>query len=58
MNKFKTWYVDNQDAITWFLIGLLTSGGIDQMARGAYLLAGVTFAVAYLNYALRITRLK
>jgi hypothetical protein len=57
MNKFKTWYVDNQDAITWFVIGLLTSSGIDQLARGSYLLAGISFAVAYLNYSLRKTRL-
>lgn len=57
MNKFKTWYVDNQDAITWFLIGLLTSGGIDQLARGEYMWAGVNFALAYVNYALRRVRL-
>lgn len=53
MNKFKTWYVDNQDAITWFLIGVLISGGIDQMARGDYMWAGVNFLLAYTNYALR-----
>lgn len=53
MNKFKTWYVTNQDAITWFLIGLLVSGGIDQLARGDYLWSGFSFALAYLNYALR-----
>jgi hypothetical protein len=24
MNSFKNWYVGNQDAITWFIIGVLT----------------------------------
>lgn len=57
MSKFREWYVTNQDAITWFLIGLLTSGGIDQLARGDYLWAGVSFAMAYTNYALRKIRL-
>jgi hypothetical protein len=53
MNNFKTWYVDNQDAVTWFLIGLMTSIGIDQLAQGDYMRAGFSFALAYVNYALR-----
>ncbi len=57
MNKFRTWYVTHQDAITWFLIGVLITGGIDQMARGDYMWACVNFALAYVNYLLRRQRL-
>lgn len=57
MNKFKTWYVTNQDAITWFLIGWISSSGLYELARGEYVWAAVLFVIAYGNYLLRRQRL-
>jgi hypothetical protein len=56
MNKFKQWYVTNQDAITWFLIGWLSLQGLHELAKGDYLWAGISFAFAVSNYALRRVR--
>ncbi len=57
MNKFKQWYVSNQDAITWFLIGWLSFAGLDNLARGNYIWAGVNFALAYFNYKMSKVRM-
>jgi hypothetical protein len=57
MNKFKTWYVNHQDAITWFLIGWLTMQGFHELAQRDYLWAGISFAIAFLNYAMSRVRL-
>lgn len=57
MSKFRTWYVTHQDAITWFLIGWLTLAGLNELAQGDYLWAGISFAIAYLNYAMRRHRM-
>lgn len=50
MNKFREWYINNSNEITWFLIGLLVSGGIDSLARGNYGNAALGFGIAFLNY--------
>lgn len=52
MNKFREWYMNNSNEITWFLIGLLVSGGIDSLIRGNYVSAALGFGIAYLNYIL------
>lgn len=57
MNKFKTWYVTNQDAITWFLIGWISSAGLNELAHGNYAWAAGLFVIAYANYLLRRQRL-
>lgn len=57
MNKFTQWYVDNQDAITWFLIGTLTVTGLHELASGDYVWAAVSFGLAAVNYVLRRVRL-
>jgi hypothetical protein len=57
MNKFKQWYVTNQDAITWFLIGALTVQGLYELAQRDYVWAGISFVIAYLNYMLNRVRL-
>jgi hypothetical protein len=57
MNKFKTWYVTHQDAITWFLIGWLTMQGFHELAQGDYVWAGISFVLAGINYAFRRIRL-
>jgi hypothetical protein len=53
MNKFKQWYLTNQDAITWFIIGFLTMQGLNELAQGDYVWAGISFVVAYANYLMR-----
>ena len=52
MSKFRQWYMTNSNEITWFLIGLLVSTGIDALARGNYFNAALGFGIAYLNYIL------
>jgi hypothetical protein len=52
MNGFRNWYLNNITEITWFLIGLLVSGGIDSLAREQYGNAALSFGIAYLNYIL------
>ncbi len=32
--RFKNWYQVNQDAITWFLIGLLIAQGAENISKG------------------------
>ena len=56
MNKFREWYVTNQDAITWFLIGTLTVTGLHELAKSNYVSAAVSFSLAVVNYALRRVR--
>jgi hypothetical protein len=57
MNKFKQWYVTNQDAITWFSIGFFTAQGIYELTTGDYVWAGISFVIAYMNYGLRRVQL-
>lgn len=52
MNKFRQWYINNSNEITWFLIGLLVSSGIEQIIRSNYSGAAISFGIAYLNYIL------
>ena len=49
---FREWYVRNQDAITWFIIGWMCFAGLDNLVKGNYLWAGIDFALAYINYKL------
>jgi len=58
MESFRNWYVCNQDAITWFLIGWLTFAGFDSLATGSYIWAAVSFILAYFNYKLTAVRLQ
>lgn len=50
MNKFREWYTNNSNEITWFLIGVLTIGGLESLAREQYGHAALSFGIAYLNY--------
>jgi hypothetical protein len=58
MNSFKNWYVSNQDAITWFLIGWLAFALLDNLIQGDYIWAAVTAVLLWLNYTLRKVRLQ
>lgn len=57
MSNFRMWYIENQDAITWFLIGLLVSNGFTNLGRGAWGWAIFDFALAFLNFGMRKHRL-
>lgn len=57
MNKFKTWYVTHQDAITWCLIGVLITSSISSLLLGDYMWAAINFALACINYTFRRIRL-
>jgi hypothetical protein len=50
MNKIREWYTRNQDAISWFLIGLLSGQALDQLARREYFGALLSAALAAVNY--------
>lgn len=53
LQNFRRWFIENNLEITWFLIGLLVSSGIDQLARGHYGSAAFSFGIAYLNFVFR-----
>jgi len=57
MNTFKRWYVDNQDQITWFVLGLLFAGCLNSLSRGDYSWAAFDAFIFYVNYKLRNVRL-
>lgn len=52
MDKLVQWYTNNSNEITWFVIGVCMTGGINLLALGNYVSAIVSFALAYLNYML------
>ena len=52
MNNFKNWYIRNQYAITWFIIGWLTMSCFNHLARGQYVWAMFDAVLAYINYQL------
>lgn len=58
MEHFKNWYVRNQDAITWFLIGLLTSGMLEQLAKRDYWMALLSAVLIWANYKFSKVRLQ
>jgi hypothetical protein len=57
MNSIKRWYVNNQDAITWFIIGVLVVSCLDNLGRRDYIWAAFDAAIVYVNYKLRNVRL-
>lgn len=52
MERIKQWYLTNYTEITWFLIGFLTLAGLQELARGEYFSAAVSFVLVALNYSL------
>jgi hypothetical protein len=58
MNKFRDWYVRNQDAITWFIIGFLTLSIIENVSRQEYAWAVVQAVLIWINYKLSNVRLR
>lgn len=58
MSSFREWYVRNQDAITWFLIGWLTFACIDSFIKGSYVWAAIDAFLVWVNYKLANVRLQ
>lgn len=46
----RDWYIRNQDAISWFIVGWLTFGCLDSLARGQYFWAALNAVLAFVNY--------
>lgn len=57
MSNFSNWYIRNQDAITWFMIGWLVYACGDAVSEGRYGWAVFNAALAYANYAMRNFRM-
>ena len=57
MNSFKNWYVGNQDAITWFIIGFLTMGMFESIAAGEYGSAAFSAALIIVNVGMVKTKI-
>lgn len=58
MIHIKNWYVSNQDAITWFIIGVLTMTMFNSIALGNYGSAAFSAFFIWTNYTLRKVRLQ
>jgi hypothetical protein len=58
MNTFKQWYVRNQDAITWFIIGWLSLSCVNNLSNQHYVMALFDAVIVYANYKLAGVRLK
>ena len=58
MSSFRDWYVRNQDAITWFIIGWLTFAGIDSLLKGNYVWAAFDALLIWVNYKFSTVRLQ
>ena len=50
LENFRQWYLRNQVAITWFLIGWLAFGGFIHFGHGEYISALVLWGIAVINY--------
>lgn len=49
MENFRSWYIRNQDAISWFFVGWFTAMGVDQLMCEMYTSAAINFAIAGVN---------
>ena len=56
-NKFRSWYIQYQDEITWFLMGALTAFGIADFGQGHYLSAFICLFLAWGQYLFRNWRI-
>ena len=52
IERIRQWYLSNYTEITWFLIGLLTLAGLQDVARGDYVSGIISLGLAWLNYIL------
>ena len=52
LNKFRDWYLTNQNEITWCLIGFLIAAALSSFSRGEYADMSFRLVLAYANYYL------
>jgi hypothetical protein len=57
MSRFRNWYIRNQDAITWFIIGWMVLSCMNNVSNQQYVLALVDAVIVFINYKLRNVRL-
>ena len=57
MNSIRRWYVKNQYAITWFIIGLLSMSCLHSFSKGDYIWAAIDIAIIYVNFKFRNVRM-
>lgn len=50
LERFRSWYLRNYDAITWFLIGFLVMAGLSEFGQGNWPDALVCWVIAAINY--------
>ncbi len=58
MSNFRNWYVRNQDAITWFIVGVLTVNTIHNLANQEWIWAAINAVLIYANVKLSGVRLR
>lgn len=58
MSMFRNWYVRHQDAITWFVIGLLSLATVNYAVQRDWLWAGGCVVLIMINYKLRKFRMQ
>ena len=52
LDNFRSWYLRNQNQITWFLIGFLIASAISSFSRGEYADMLFSLLLACANYYL------
>jgi hypothetical protein len=50
LDNFRSWYLRNQNEITWFLIGFLIASAVSSFSRGEYEDMGFSLLLAVANY--------
>jgi len=58
MSEFRDWYVRNQDAITWFVIGWLAFACLDSLGQRNYVWAVFDAVLIWVNYKLASVRMQ
>ena len=52
LDNFRRWYLNNQNEITWFLIGFLIAAAINSFSQGNYTDSLFSLVLAFANYYL------
>lgn len=52
LDQFKEWYFDNQNSITWFLIGFLIAAALESFSQEQYADMSFSLVLAAANYYL------
>jgi len=52
LDNFRRWYLNNQNEITWFLIGFLIAAALNSFSKGEYEDMCFSLLMAFANYYL------